>query len=71
MVKVFKNASFTKRDYNATNLVFAFGENTPQDGNWVEAESDDYYMDEYQNIYFHLSVGHLYTKDGVRYFGYL
>ena len=71
MSKVFKNTNFTKRDYETTNVVFASGENAPQGENWSEAANDDYYFDEYQNLYFHLNVTHLYTQDGIRYFGYM
>lgn len=73
MLKVFKNAYFVKRDYKATNVVFAVTVDRPQmpAGNWIEAANDDYYFDEYENIYFHLNVTHLYTQDGIRYFGYM
>ena len=73
MLKVFKNSDFVKRDYSSTNVVFAVTESLPQmqAENWVEAASDDYYFDEYENLYFHLNVTHLYTQDGIRYFGYM
>jgi hypothetical protein len=73
MMQVFKNADFVKRDYKNTNVVFAVANSLPQAQaeKWIEAPSDDYYFDEYGNLYFHLNVTHLYTQDGVRFFGYL
>lgn len=72
MLKVFKNADFVKRDYKSTNIVFSVAESLPQTQaeNWIEA-NDDYYFDEYENLYFHLNVSHLYTQDGIMYFGYM
>ena len=52
MLKVFKNADFVKRDHSTTSVVFAVTVDLPQmpAENWIEAASDDYYFDEYENL---------------------
>ena len=57
-MKTFKNKNFTKRNYDCTNIVYCQSELAPNE-NWIEC-------DETEN-----KLNHLYTQDGVRYFGYL
>ena len=36
--KLFKNKHYTKRDYEATNIVYIEAEENPNTDNWVEVE---------------------------------
>jgi hypothetical protein len=57
-MKTFKNKNFTKRNYETANVVFCEAENAPNE-NWVECSPEEN------------TLTHLYTQDGVRYFGWL
>ncbi len=58
-MQVFKNKSFTKRNYDCTNIVACMAENAP----------DENYEPVQAVILNRLT--HLYTQNGVRYFGFL
>jgi hypothetical protein len=57
----FKNKNFTKRDYEATNVVFCQSFTAP-DANWKKCKESEIKA---------MKCGKLYVKDCVRYFGYL
>jgi len=57
-MKTFKNTNFIKRNYKCTNLVFCQAQDAP-DSNWIECDESENNLD------------HLYTSNGVRYFGWL
>lgn len=59
MKQIWKNANFTKRDYDCTNIVAAMG-NKPVNGNWIEGNSSDL-----------SKLTMLYIQDGTEYYGYL
>ena len=61
-MKTFKNINFTKRDYNSTNIVFAQSEHFPLIGEWVECDELEIEI---------MNCNHLYTKNDVKYFGWL
>lgn len=56
---VYKNKNFTKRDYECTNIVACVGASAPNE-NYVEAD---------ENILYGLN--HVFTQNGVQYYGYL
>lgn len=60
-MKTFKNKSFVKRDYEATNIVFCQAETAPNE-NWVEVDEAELLK---------TTVTHLYTSNSVKYFGWL
>ncbi len=61
MEKLFKNANYTERHYEATNIIFAVGESAPETGKWVEVD-----ISEFDN-----NCIHLYTSCGLRFYGFL
>ena len=62
MTKTFKNKNFTKRDYEATNVVACVAETAPAtpDNRWVEA--DDSILN---------GLMPLWIERGVRFYGHL
>ena len=58
----FKNNNFTKRDYEATNIVFVQCESNPDSSKWTEVDQSQ--LDA-------TTCNHLYTQDGIRYFGWM
>ena len=60
-MKTFKNKNFKTRNYNCTNIVFCESETAPSE-NWIECDEDE--------IWF-MGCDHLYTQNGVRFFGYM
>ena len=67
-MKTFKNtsANFETRE-NKTQILFAQGETKPENGNWIEQENDEFEIE----LDFVYEAKHLYTKSGIRYFGWL
>lgn len=57
----FKNNNFTKRNYESTNIVFCQSYVAP-DNSFTECDELEIYL---------LKCCHLYTENGVRYFGYM
>lgn len=60
-MKTFKNKNFTKRDWECTNIIFCQSENAPNE-NWIECDESDIIQ---------MNCHHLWTQNGVRYFGFL
>ena len=60
-MKLFKNKHFTKRDYEATNVVYCFAETAPND-NWIECVNDELTG---------TSAQRLYIQGNVEYWGWL
>ncbi len=58
-MKTFKNKNFSKRDYEATNVIFCQAEIAP-DENWIECDESEIGTCE-----------QLWIQNGVRYYGYL
>lgn len=58
-MKTFKNANFTKRDYECTNIIACVAEKAPE-GNWIEC--DDSVLQ---------SLTQLWIERGVAFYGYL
>lgn len=61
-MKTFRNKNFTKRDYEATNVVFCQAETNPDPAIWTESHPENI---EEQHC------DSLWIVDGVQYFGYL
>jgi hypothetical protein len=57
----FKNKQFTKRDYEATNIVFCRAESNPKEENWIEVSSEELEKS---------TCNHLFTQEGVQFFGW-
>ena len=57
----YKNINFTKRDYEATNIVFCQSEIKP-DQNWVECDELEIEI---------MNCNQLFIQNDVRYFGWL
>lgn len=57
----FKNKNFTKRDYEATNIVACVADDAPAtpDNRWIETDMDI------------SNLSHLWTQADVRFYGYL
>lgn len=60
-MKTFKNINYKKRNQESTNIVFCQSVSAPNT-NWIECDEIEIEL---------LKCNHLYTQDGVRYFGYL
>jgi len=60
-MKTFKNKNFETRNYNCTNIVFCESQIAPSES-WIECDEDE--------IWF-MGCVHLYSQNGVRYFGYM
>jgi len=58
-MKVFKNKNYTKRDYEATNVIACISE-TPPNENWIEA--DEAILN---------GLNQLWTENNIKFFGYL
>ena len=61
-MKTFKNIHFIKRDYEATNIVFCQAETNPKEENWREVDASELEA---------TTCSHLFTQDGIRFFGWL
>lgn len=64
-MKTFRNANFTTRDYECSNIVACIGETAPTTGNWVEIEC------ELEAEIFVEKLQRLYIENGRRFLGYL
>ncbi len=60
-MKTYKNSSFIKRDYEATNIVFCVAEKAPN-GEWEEVDNSEIGK---------TKCTPLYVLGGVQYFGWL
>ena len=60
-MKTYKNANFTKRNYECTNVVFCQSETAP-DANWIECKEEEIELSK---------CVQLYKQTNVRYFGYI
>ena len=60
-MKTFKNKNFTKRDYEATNVVYCIAEKAPSD-EWIETSVNEIYNSK---------CNQLYRENDVVYFGWL
>lgn len=60
-MKTFKNKNFTKRDYEATNVVACQGTEAPND-NWQETD---------EPIIAKLNLQRLWIENGIQYYGWL
>jgi hypothetical protein len=60
MMQAFINTKFTKRDYEATNIVACMAEKAPN-ANWVPSDRAETLQ----------GLTHLWTEAGVQYYGYL
>lgn len=60
-MKTFKNKNFTKRDYEATNVVACVADKAPNE-NWIESNND---------IIAKMNLNKLWIENNVQYYGWL
>ena len=61
-IRTFRNANFTKRNSDCTNIVFAQCSGDPPEGDWIECDKTEI-ADK--------NCDSLFRQAGIQYFGYL